>query len=138
MIANMKMTTLGLVIGLAFGATKVWAEDLACSDELGTLVRGQFSTNVVNREPADELSAIPSGLERLYYFTEIQGATGASFTYEWSHDGEVVAEVPLKVQADRWRSWSSKQVDHLSSGWWMVKVVGADGCVLGSSSVNYK
>lgn len=105
------------------------------SDAKPEAERAQFTSNVENREPVDEVSEFQAGDETLYFFTEIKNGAGQTITHRWTRDGEVVAEVPLEVGSDSWRTWSSKELMPDWEGDWTVEVVDASGNTIAEESI---
>lgn len=97
--------------------------------------RAQFTSNVQDREPVDEVSEYEVTGEPLYFFTEIENGAGQTITHRWLHEGEVQAEVPLEVGSDSWRTWSSKELTPELEGEWTVEVVDAQGNTLTEESI---
>lgn len=97
--------------------------------------RAVFTSEVVDHEPVDHLQAVPAGLDRVYYFTEIKDLDGAMITHRWMLDGETVAEVPIKVEGPRWRAFSVKDIQPGETGTWTVQVLDADGNVLNEATL---
>jgi hypothetical protein len=50
-----------------------------------------------------------------------------SIVHEWHHDGVLEAEVELNVGSNSWRTYSSKQIHHMATGDWTVRVVNTNG-----------
>ncbi len=96
--------------------------------------RARLTTNVVNREPVDQLGArvdIPStGEDFVYFFTEIRGMAGRTVTHRWQYGGNVVASVPFQIGSDRWRVYSRKGIAAGQTGPWTVTAVGPNGSEL--------
>ncbi len=91
-----------------------------------------IGTNVFDRVPAGISSNFDSSVGKLYAFTRIVGADGDTRVYhKWYHGDVLVADVPLRVGSDDWRTWSSKIVQPNWTGDWRVVVVSEDGAVLG-------
>lgn len=97
--------------------------------------RAQFTSNVQDREPVDEVSEYEVSGEPLYFFTEIKNGAGQTITHRWLRDGEVEAEVPLEVGSDSWRTWSSKELSPELEGEWTVEVVDAQGNTITEESI---
>lgn len=92
----------------------------------------RFGTMVENRELREEGTVFPYGVGRVYAWTEIAGAgEPTTITHVWYVDGQKVAEIPLKVRGQRFRTWSAKRI---WPGEWKVEVLGADGNFLGEES----
>jgi len=103
----------------------------------GTVVRAVFTSDVVEREPSDELSHLANDTRRVFFFTELGELSGKTVIHRWEFNGKVMAEVPFDVTANRWRVWSSKTLDPLWLGEWTVSVIGMDGVVLEARSFRY-
>lgn len=101
----------------------------------GEVARAQFTSGIENREPANELSSIASSIGTVYFFTDLRDFKGQTVTHRWSHNGDVVAEVPFNVGGPRWRVWSSKNLMPDWTGEWTVDVVAADGSVVESRTL---
>ncbi len=93
--------------------------------------RARLTSNVVNREPVDELGAtmdIPAaGQKAVFFFTEVRGMAGRNVTHRWLRDGNVMASVPFPIGSDRWRVYSRKVIGGNETGSWTVIAVGSDG-----------
>jgi len=100
------------------------------------VARSTFTTEVVENEPVDELEAIPAEAETVCFFTEIVDLKGETITHRWTHQGEVVAEVPIEIGGPRWRVHSIKNLPESSSGIWTVQVVDSADTVLFESSID--
>jgi hypothetical protein len=96
--------------------------------------RARLTTNVVNREPVDQLGSrvdVPSaGEDFVYFFTEIRGLAGRTVTHRWQYGGNVVASVPFQIGSDRWRVYSRKGITGGQTGPWTVTAVGPNGSEL--------
>ena len=55
-------------------------------------------------------------------------------THAWYHEGRTMARVDLNVGSAHWRTWSSKIILPEQTGAWEVKVLNADGTVLGAGT----
>lgn len=100
--------------------------------------RARLTTNVVNREPVDQLGSrvdIPaSGEDFIYFFTEIRGMAGKTVTHRWQYGGNVVASVPFQIGSDRWRVYSRKGINGGQTGRWTVTAVGPNGSELAQAT----
>ena len=94
------------------------------------IARAQFCTSIVDRDPGDAPESVNVGLNTLYFFTEIVNGKDSSLSHRWFYNDVQIADVVLKVGADHWRTWSTKQVWHLTPGIIKVQVIGADNQVL--------
>lgn len=101
------------------------------------VARAVFATDIQDREPVDQIGQLTNDNSSVYFFTEIRGLEGQTITHRWEQGGEVRAEVNFNVGGNRWRVWSSK---NLQPGWlgeWKVSVVDAGGNVLSQESFAY-
>jgi len=94
------------------------------------ITRTQFCTQIIDHEPGDSPASINIGLQTLYFFTEILNGESESISHRWFYNDVQIADVVLKIGADRWRTWSTKQVWHLPPGTLKVQVLDATGTVL--------
>jgi hypothetical protein len=109
-----------------------WAE--------GTVARAQFSTDVVDREPIDDIGPtvkVEYGeIQRIYFFTDLRDMSGSQVIHRWKLDGKDQADVGFDIGGDRWRVWSSKRLMPGFDGKWSVDVV-QDGQVIETRTFDY-
>ncbi len=104
-----------------------------------TISRDAVAQSVENREPVGMSETFPASVESLVYFTEVKDIRETmTLTHVWSHKGQVMAEISLKVEPPSWRTWSSKRILPEWTGEWKVEVKSADGTVLASKSFTIK
>jgi hypothetical protein len=103
----------------------------------GSVARAVFTTGIVDREPADAVEQLSADHDRVFFFTELSGMDGQTATHRWEFGGEVVAEVPFDVGGQRWRVYSSKQLQPGWVGTWTVTVVDAAGRELSRSQLDF-
>lgn len=99
------------------------------------VTRSLFCNAIAEREPADAPESISVGQQTLYFFTEVLNAKDQALTHRWSYNGIEIASVPLKIGADRWRTWSTKQIWHLTAGTVKVEVVDSSGAILSEKEI---
>ena len=112
-----------LIIALIVPTTVIAGADVEIS-------RAAFCTSLVDREPANDLEAVPYGEKNVYFFTNILNANASVVTHLWTYNDIEIARVQLKVGSDQWRTWSSKQIWHLTPGELKVQVLDADNLIL--------
>lgn len=95
---------------------------LAFTSAQADVTRAILTTGIVEREPVNQLDAIPADAQRAIFFTDIRDMAGKTVTHVWKHNGEVMAEVKFKVGGPRWRVWSSKNMMPEWAGDWSVTV----------------
>jgi hypothetical protein len=98
--------------------------------ETPEISRAAFCTSIVDREPGDAPESINTGLQSLYFFNEILNGKDSIVSHRWFYNDIQIADVSLNIGADRWRTWSTKQVWHLTAGTLKVQVVSSGGDIL--------
>ena len=94
----------------------------------GSVSRAIFTTRIVDREPADDLTEISNDSQQIFFFTDLRGLAGQIVTHRWEYNGKVMAEVKFKVGAGpRWRVYSSKNLLPEWIGEWSVVVTDESG-----------
>jgi hypothetical protein len=78
----------------------------------GSVARAQFTSAVRNLEPVDALMTLGNDKTRIVYFTEILNMAGQTVIHRWEYHGKIMAEIPFKVGAARWRVYSTKRSSH--------------------------
>ena len=94
------------------------------------VTRAVFCTSLIDREPANDMESVPYGEKTVYFFTEIANANATAVTHLWTYNDIEIARVKLNVGSDQWRTWSNKQVWHLTPGEIKVQVLDADNLIL--------
>jgi len=90
-------------------------------------------TGVENRQPIGAGPVFPDDLDKLYCFTKIGGAEGATYVYHvWYFGDDEVARVKLPVKSNPWRTWSSKKL-YMVLGNGHVEIVSESGDMLGKA-----
>ncbi|WP_455197966.1 DUF2914 domain-containing protein [Kaarinaea lacus] len=104
----------------------------------GTVARAVFTSQIIDREPADSLTEMSNDTSRVYFFTDLRDLAGQIVTHQWEHDGNIMAEVKFKVgSGPRWRVYSSKNLLPSWTGEWTVTVIDENDVALNTSTFNY-
>jgi hypothetical protein len=86
--------------------------------------RAVFTTEITNREPGKIYNdVIPKFVRKLYFFTQIQKANGDVLYHRWRYNGKVMATIPLQINGQNFRTWSSKRLSSAWSGRWDVEIL---------------
>ncbi|MDH5765936.1 MAG: DUF2914 domain-containing protein [Gammaproteobacteria bacterium] len=112
------------------------ATDIIIAND-GTVARSVFTSAVDNREPADQIGQLSNDNGLIYFFTELQGMEGRTITHRWEKDGEIKAEVSFNVGGNRWRVWSSKNLQPEWLGNWQVSIIDESGNMISQESFAY-
>jgi hypothetical protein len=102
-----------------------------------SVARAQFAQSIEDREPQGRTVELSNNVGKVYFFTELRGMNGKSVTHRWVYGGEPRAAVTFNVGSNRWRVWSSKNLQPEWTGLWTVSVVDEEGNVLAEESLNY-
>lgn len=95
----------------------------------------QFGTDIENRDIVNVDSVFTNTVERIYCFTEVEGAEGSTtITHVWYHEDEQKARVELPVKGSDWRTWSSKRILESWIGEWSVDIMDSSGEVLATKT----
>jgi len=104
----------------------------------GTVARAAFTNGIAEREPVDTISKLGTNSKKIYYFSELRDMAGQTVTHRWEHDGKIMAEVPFNVNGNRWRVFSSKNLEKSWQGEWKVSVIDQSGGTLAVNTFNYE
>ncbi|MBD5771148.1 DUF2914 domain-containing protein [Marinomonas colpomeniae] len=120
------------ILSISMMSLPAWAE--------GTIARAQFSTDVIDREPIDDIGPtvkVEYGeIQNVYFFTDLRDMSGSQVVHRWKLDGDAQADVAFDIGGDRWRVWSSKRLLPGFDGTWSVDIV-VDDLVVESHSFDY-
>ncbi|MEI4548149.1 DUF2914 domain-containing protein [Pseudoalteromonas spongiae] len=110
--------------------------DIALGAKMNTqsVTRALLSRDIKAREPIDiigERIARASFTKKLYFFTEVNGLKGKVVRHKWYFQDQLQADVELSIFAERYRTYSSKNIAALQLGEWRVELI-ADGKTLAS------
>ncbi|MEW8507685.1 MAG: DUF2914 domain-containing protein [Candidatus Thiodiazotropha sp.] len=97
------------------------------------VARAQFATEIVDREPVDQVVKLDSQTTRIFFFTDLRNLQGRTVSHRWEFEGEVVSEVEFNVGGPRWRVYSAKSLNPDEPGKWTVFVVDESGWPLHAS-----
>lgn len=87
------------------------------------------------RQLTGEADTFPAGIERIWCRTRVTGAVEpTTVTHVWYRDGKTMARVDLAVSSPDFRTVSSKRLLPDWTGAWEVKVLDADGTVIGAAT----
>ena len=90
-----------------------------------------MATEIADRLPHGVGVQFDATVGEVYAFTRIVGAEGDTrVRHKWYFNDQLMADIPLSVRSNNWRTWSSKKVLPEWSGDWRVEVVSEDGSVI--------
>ncbi len=126
----MKRLSLLLILGSAF----LFSSALQAAG----VERGQFTTDVVDREPVDQIYTLTSDNLQVKFFTEIVDMQGQSVTHQWVFNDETMFEKTFDIGGPRWRIWTSKNLQASWTGQWTVNILDGERNVLNSYILDYQ
>jgi hypothetical protein len=91
--------------------------------------RAIICSGIMNHEPTDSLTSVPSTTSKVFFFTEIAGMEGKTITHRWIKDGSKVADIRISIASNRYRCHTSRSVSG-KTGNWTAQVLDKDGKVL--------
>jgi hypothetical protein len=86
------------------------------------VARGIFTTNIVDREPVDQVLILSNAVGQINFFTDLRHYQGRTITHRWEYEGKLVTEKTFEVGGPRWRVYSQKDLNPGMVGTWTVVV----------------
>jgi len=103
----------------------------------GSISRAQFTSKMDSREPVDNIAKLSSEKKKIYFFTDLRNFEGETVTHRWEYNGTVMAEINFTVSGNRWRVYSSKNLEPYLLGKWSVTVIDSKGNTLQAKQFEY-
>lgn len=112
------------IVGLAGGSSVSALATQADQSQTGQqrVARGIFSTNILDREPTDQVLILSNAVGQVYFFTDLRHYQGQTITHRWEHEGKLVMEKTFEVSGPRWRVYSEQDLEPDMTGTWTVVV----------------
>lgn len=96
-----------------------------------TVFRASICYNIVEHEPLDLGTTFTNDVSKLYCFSEIMGAkANTQITHVWYYMGAERARKQLRVDDERWRTFSSKRIQSFETGKWEVQIIDSNENIL--------
>ncbi|MFV1996665.1 MAG: DUF2914 domain-containing protein [Acidiferrobacterales bacterium] len=137
-IAGLAMVTPVLAEKMTAESPAAAAEPIAEKLASGTVARATFTKGITEREPVDTISTLGTDNNKIYYFSELRDMAGQTVTHRWEYGGKIMAEVPFTVNGNRWRVYSSKNLEQGWQGEWKVSVIDQSGGTLAVNTFSYE
>ncbi len=141
-----KLALIGSLVTLACTQThgaestqhdKVAQNESARPVDKGFVARAQFTTAMVEREPSDNVVVLSNQYTQVFFFTELRNLKGKTVKHRWEYNGKIMAEVSFNISSNRWRTYSSKNLDPNWLGTWTVVVTDGEGWPLKATIFEY-
>jgi Protein of unknown function (DUF2914) len=94
----------------------------------------QVGTGVENRDIVGSADSFASSVGKVFCWSRVTGASGATLKHVWLRNGTEMASVDLNVGGSPWRTWSSKTIPASWTGDWEVRVVDGNGTTIASKT----
>jgi hypothetical protein len=125
---------LSLLAGLWLFLQPLQAEELTESPVPDAYVaRAIFTSDVVDREPVDQVVSVGPEMESIYFFTDLRNLQGRRVKHRWEFEGQFMGEIEFDVGGSRWRVYSKKTLNPEQRGKWTVLVLDESGWPLHAS-----
>lgn len=116
-------------IGLALAV--LLAPHAASAQGALSVSESSVATGVVDRMPSGAATTFRADVERVYVWTQIEGASNATTIHHvWIHGDVERADISLGIGGSPWRTWSNKAIMSEWTGNWRVEVRDDAGNVL--------
>ena len=118
------ITTAIIILGLfsLVGISNAAAQSSQSQAGKQRVARGLFSTNVIDREPVDQVIILTNAVDQVYFYTDLRNYQGQTITHRWEFEGKLVSEKKFEVGGSRWRVYSQKELNPTMIGTWTVVV----------------
>lgn len=84
--------------------------------------RAQFTTQIKDKEPVDNLTSLENVFTSVSFFTDIRECVNCKVEHVWSLNGKHIYTLKGKAKYPRYRWWSRKTLNDNMLGTWTVKV----------------
>lgn len=116
------LLTLLVIMLLSFPLTAARAQESSVK-----VADASICLDVVDLQCQGKDNTFSSSLGKLYCFTRIVGAQQPTTIYHvWYWKEKQRARVPLQVNSNNWRTYSSKIIQPHETGDWRVEILGPD------------
>ena len=97
-----------------------------------------LTTGIQNKQATDTLgNRIPKQIRTLYFFTQLKGAEKQTVYHRWIYKNQEMALIPLKINSNLYRTWSSKRMASAWQGEWMVEILNSKKEVIYRQTFQY-
>jgi len=87
------------------------------------LSAAQFTTRVNNRTPVDNITKLTTDYKKVYFFTEVRDCNACDVEHQWWYRGIKISSVSGKIKSEKFRWWTSKNLNTDFVGDITVKVL---------------
>ena len=123
-----------LILGLCSLVNTLQAEEMTESPVPDAYVaRAIFTSDVVNREPIDQVVSVSEDRDSIFFFTDLRNLQGRTIRHRWEFNGQFMGELEFQVGGPRWRVFSRKTLYPGQTGKWTVLVLDESGWPLHAS-----
>jgi hypothetical protein len=103
----------------------------------GSVTSKTFTTSIVDGKPADDQKAFENTVNKIYFYTVLEGLKGQTVTHRWKYSGRVISNADIAVTDDPFSTWSSNGMESNWTGFWTVEVLDNNSKVIGVDTFEY-
>ena len=118
-----------LVLGLLLPSLQSQAQE--------QITNATFTTALVGGQPTDYVQNIANSVREVYYYSEVAGLKGKTITHRWQREGEVKAEIKIRIDTDPAQAVSKLKLRPEWTGAWTVQTLDGSGKVIAENSFAY-
>ena len=97
-----------------------------------------LTSKIKNKQPTDTLvDKVPKQIRNLSFFTQIKDAENRTIYHRWLFNNKEMALIPLEINSNLYRTWSSKKMASAWQGKWTVEVLNETKDVIYRQSFQY-
>ena len=119
------------------GISNVIAQSAESQAGKQRVARGLFSTNIIDREPVDQVVILTNVVDEIYFYTDLRNYQGQTITHRWEFEGILVSEKQFEVGGPRWRVYSQRDLNPTMIGTWSVVVSDGRGWPIYAAIFHY-
>ena len=112
---------------VAFFPLLLLANQVAYAVQDSRVARAVFTTEIVEREPVDQILMLSNKTQSVFFFTDLRHFEGQTVTHKWVYNDKVESVVKFKVKGPRWRVFSRIYIKPSQLGKWTVVVQDESG-----------
>jgi len=97
-----------------------------------------LSSNIINKQPSESLGhTIPKQIRTVYFFNQLKGAENTVIYHRWIYKNQEMALIPLTINSNLYRTWSSKQMTSAWQGPWIIEILNENKDVIYRHTFKY-
>jgi ribosome modulation factor len=95
------------------------------------ITKAILTSKIIEQQPGTEFNqTVPKYIRELHFYTQIEHANNQTLSHRWLFNNQILATIPLNIQSDHYRTWSSKKMSSAWQGTWHIEVLDANQDVI--------